>query len=283
MKRLKAPELKIPRALQDLFYDLRDRRLLPLLALVVVAIIAVPFLLSNSGSASPSAPLPPRAPIAVRSTGGSRFTVVQSQPGLRQPRKRFGYLARKDPFAEKFAALAPKSSAGSGSKTATTQTATTTTTTTATSATEGGGGSVTHAPSTSSPPAQSPSTGTTNHEIIYFAFAVDVKISWPESGAAKKGEPIFMRGVEAPATLPNQKTQVVAYMGAGAKGKNPLFLVSNEVTGEFGEGRCRLAVANSCQLIELKPEVPETFVYGPTGTRYKIEVLKVERVVSGHS
>ncbi len=283
MNRLKVPELKVPRALEDLFYDLRDRRLLPLLALVVAAIVAVPFLLSNSGSPSPSAPLAPRAPVAVRGTGGSRFTVVQTQPGLRQPRKRFGHLAVGDPFAEKFGARARKTSAAATTQTATTTTTTTATNATATTASEGGAGSATHAPSAASPPAQSPSTGATNHKITYFVFAVDLKISWPESGPKKKGEPIFRNGVEAPATLPNQKTQVVAYMGAGAKGKNPLFLVSNEVTGEFGEGRCRLAVANSCQLIELKPEVPETFVYGPKGTRYKIEVLKVERVVTGHS
>ena len=31
----------------DLYYDLRERRLLPLVALVLVAIVAVPFLLSS--------------------------------------------------------------------------------------------------------------------------------------------------------------------------------------------------------------------------------------------
>ncbi len=37
-----------PRLLSDLYYDLRDRRLLPVIALVVVAIVAVPFLLGDS-------------------------------------------------------------------------------------------------------------------------------------------------------------------------------------------------------------------------------------------
>ncbi len=52
MKRPKGPELKMPEPkapafLADLYYDLRDRRLLPLLALVVVAIAATPFLLGQ--------------------------------------------------------------------------------------------------------------------------------------------------------------------------------------------------------------------------------------------
>ena len=37
----------MPPFLVDLYYDLRDRRLLPLLALVLVAIVAVPFLLGG--------------------------------------------------------------------------------------------------------------------------------------------------------------------------------------------------------------------------------------------
>ena len=44
---LKMPEMKVPPFLTDLYYDFRERRLLPLIGLVVVAIVAVPFLLGN--------------------------------------------------------------------------------------------------------------------------------------------------------------------------------------------------------------------------------------------
>ena len=53
MKRLKAgpelkmPDLKVPDFLVDLYWDLRDRRLLPLVGLAIVAIVAVPFLLGG--------------------------------------------------------------------------------------------------------------------------------------------------------------------------------------------------------------------------------------------
>ena len=49
------PELKVPDFLRDLYYDLRDRRLLPLVALVIVAIVAVPFLLGGGSKEEPVA------------------------------------------------------------------------------------------------------------------------------------------------------------------------------------------------------------------------------------
>ncbi|HVC06452.1 MAG TPA: hypothetical protein VND98_02550 [Solirubrobacterales bacterium] len=283
MKRLKAPELKFPPALQDLFYDLRDRRLLPLLALVGVAIVAVPFLLSRSGPASPSPVLPLRAPVAVAATGGSRLKVVQSNPGLRQPRKRLGYLRVKDPFAEKFALLAEKMATAhtAQTKTATSKTATGATGATATTKTEGGGGSATHAPSGSSPTVP-PSTGPTTRKLTIFTFAIDVKISQSEGqGKAKKQSETTRHRVEPPATLPNKATQVVTYIGVNPKTKNPLFLVSAKVEGVYGEGQC-ISGTGSCALLELEPNFAETLVY-PDGVRYKIDVLKVEPVVAGHS
>jgi hypothetical protein len=44
---LKKPNLNVPPVLGDLYYDFRERRLLPILALAVVAVIAVPFLLGG--------------------------------------------------------------------------------------------------------------------------------------------------------------------------------------------------------------------------------------------
>ena len=35
-----------------------------------------------------------------------------------------------------------------------------------------------------------------------------------------------------------------------------------------------LAGAQSCQLIEVEPGLPETFVFGPEAMRYKIKILK---------
>ena len=57
------PELKVPPFLIDLYYDLRDRRLLPLVALVVVAIVAVPFLLGGGSEEAGDAAARGRRPL----------------------------------------------------------------------------------------------------------------------------------------------------------------------------------------------------------------------------
>ena len=60
----KMPKLKAPKFLADIYADLRERHLLPLVAVLLIAIVAVPIALSESGgeeeapaaaSASPSA------------------------------------------------------------------------------------------------------------------------------------------------------------------------------------------------------------------------------------
>jgi len=58
MNRFDAPDLKVPSLVKDLMADLRDRRLLPLVVLLVVAIIAVPLLLADGSSPPAPARLP---------------------------------------------------------------------------------------------------------------------------------------------------------------------------------------------------------------------------------
>ena len=71
-------------------------------------------------------------------------------------------------------------------------------------------------------------------------------------------------------------------MGAKAKEGKALLMVSNNVKSVFGDGKC-LSGTDTCQLIEVEPGFPETFVYGPNDVRYRINVLKIEPVVTGHS
>src|SRR5262249_54010042 len=78
---LKKPDVKVPDFLLDIYYDLRERHLLPLVALLIVAIVAVPFLLGGSSEsdseeaegaiATPSSVIP-----------SSKLVVAKSAPGL---------------------------------------------------------------------------------------------------------------------------------------------------------------------------------------------------------
>ncbi len=275
MKKPKRPELKVPSVLEDLFYDLRDRRLLPLIAVIAVAIAAVPFLLSNSTKPPPSSAELGAALAQQASAGTARLTVVAENPGLRDYRKRLSDLRAKDPFKQHFTApilnkgSAPISktttstSGGSGSPTSTTTTTSTTGTSTGSGSNGGGGKAATP-------------------QLTYFTFTIDVKITRSAGEGATTSEPTTRQRVVPTTPLPGEKTPVVLYMGADSNAKKALLLVSTDVKSVFGDAKC-LSGADTCQLLEVEPGFPETFVYGPNDVRYKINVLKIEPVVNGHS
>ena len=79
--------------------------------------------------------------------------------------------------------------------------------------------------------------------------------------------------------LPNRKTPAAIFMGVTKDGKKALLLLSSDVDSVFGEGLCVLG-GQTCQLLELEPGLPETFVYGPHNLTFKIELLKIHLVAS---
>jgi len=284
---LKMPELKVPPFAADLYYDLRDRRLLPLVAVVLAALVAVPFLLSGD-SEEPQPEAAPKPAGEAGTAGASsaetaRLTVVESKPGLRDYRKRLRSRRPTDPFKQRFSGPVVRGGQlSSESATTSTSPSTETSTPTTTESFETTTKSPEPSPATSSPGSGGVG-GDEPSQIALFAFAIDVKITRTETkpNGSKEREPETRKRVLAPATLPSQKKQVVTYMGISPKTKKPLFLVSSDVTAVFGEGKC-VSGTETCQLLEVEPTFPETFVYGENGVRYKINVLSVEPVSAGH-
>jgi hypothetical protein len=281
---LKLSELKVPPVARDLYLDLRDRRLLPLVGLVLVAILATPFLLGGGGE--------PVEPAAVPSTGGSAreaaLAVLPAQPGLREPSKRLAGRRAKNPFRphytgpvlNKGAAPTAETSSGGGSVTSLTEAAPETS--------SGGGGSSTPAPESAPVPESSGGhvgggngTGSVEPgEIQLYSFAIDVKLAHTEatdSGAKKMGDPERREEVKSGSPLPGKKAPVLTFLGVDTTGKKALMLVSPEVTSLFGDNKC-LSGLSTCQLITLERGMPEVVVYGPNDPRYKFELLKIEPV-----
>jgi hypothetical protein len=289
---LKMPDLKnleVPGVVRDLYRDLRDRRLLPLVALALVALVAVPFLLGDSNEAPP----PAAGSVAENPTAAissAELTVVKAAPGLREPRKRLKHLDAKDPFKQHYvnAPVAPDPTAVSSTSTA--------------SSTSGSGVPVEGATSTpptdvevdgqdgGTPPGNSGDPGggggaPDTSGLVFYAFAVDVKIVRTETkpDGSKESSELPTRERVLPATsLPGEKQQVVTYMGISPKTHNPLFLVSTDVSAVFGDAKC-VTGSDSCQLLELEEGLPETFMYGANDVRFKLTVLDIEPVVTGHS
>lgn len=276
MPKLKGSEMKVPPFLSDLYFDLRDRRLLPLVALILVAIVATPILLAGGSDELEPSPAPGPAAVDSAPTAEKSLTVVKAAPGLRSYKKRLEHLKPTNPFRQRFAG--PRLEGGqlnevtttSGSGDGSTEGTTTETTVTGESDT-----------TVASPPVRGGGEDVdgdgTPDGVIFYTFVLDLQITRIETkpnGKVEKTGPKLRKGVEAPAALPGEKAPVVTYLGMGAKTEAPLFLISTDVTAVYGEGKC-VAGTDVCQLIALEPGFPVTFVYGENGVRYKINVVDV--------
>jgi hypothetical protein len=280
---LKRPELKVPDFLADLYYDLRDRRLLPLVALAIVAIVAVPFLLGGDPEIEVHPSGPSGASISEIETRTAELAVVEAKPGLRDYRKRLRGRQPTDPFEQRYAGPMLKGTelggggdegSGGDSETSTSVTRTSKSVTKTTKTTSGDSTKTTTT-------TMDAGGGDDDGELTLFSFGIDAKIvrtvTKPDGG--KEKHPKTFHRVTPPTALPSTERQVVTYMGISPETTKPLLLISDEVTAVYGEAKC-LSGASTCQLIEVELGMPITFVFGPDGARYKVTVLDVEPVVA---
>ena len=271
---LKMPAIKVPDFLLDLYYDLRERRLLPLVAILIVAIVALPIALSTgSDSEEESVVATPSASVPT-----STLVVAKSTPGLRDYHRRLEGTP-KDPFESQ--PTTPAAEEGGG------------TTGTAASEISSTPSESSSAPTEStSPETTSPSQTETKHapanegkedngepssdeQLQYYSFAIDVRIAPASSGAnGSKAEPSTRRNLPELTMLPGREEPALTFMDVSKDEKKALMLVSDKVTGLFGDGVCVVG-SEHCQLLALEPGTPETVVYGPQGHSFRIELLKI--------
>lgn len=290
---MKMPDLKqvkVPKFASDLYYDLHDRRLLPLVGLILVAIVAMPFLLG--GGSEPEAVETPAALDGATAEGAeaSSLTVVEAQPGLRDYRKRLSGRTPTDPFKQRFTGAAantglpnkdsgltsPGGSGGSGGGEPSTAVPSGPSTPPSSTPVE---------PAPAPAPEESPSSGGGKDEIPdgvnLYTYVLDLQITRIQkkpNGRIEKIGPKLRKDVKAPTALPGAKAPVVTYLGMGAREpRQPMFLVSPDVTAIYGEANC-IAGTDSCQLLALERGFPVTLVYGENDARYKISLLDVDAV-----
>jgi hypothetical protein len=286
VKRLKGPELKlsglkVPQVLQDLYWDLRDRRLLPLIVLVLVAIVAAPFLLGSSAKKPEPAAVPP--PVAGGSSAReASLTVLPAEPGLREPSKRLAHRATKNPFHQHYTGPV----FNEGSAPIEEGTGGTESSGEVVEGSSGSGGSESSpSPETLPAPVESGGGPVPTGEIRLFTFAIKVRIAHTEfakDGSRKMSEFETREEVLPTTPLPGKKSPALTYLGVDPKnGKEAMMLVSPEVTGLFGDNEC-ISGTSTCQLLALKPKTLEAVEYGPNGVRYKIEVLDIKPVQTAH-
>lgn len=258
MNRFKGgPALKVPQILVDLYGDLRDRRLLPLVGLLIAGIIAAPILLDVGAEK----PLTTTATPPAQTADAASFSVVPATPELRDYRERLAGRQARNPFTPHVSAsegdpnegaesVEPEAGGGSG----------------------GGApeaGAAPEGPSTDGGSSTEPPTEGGFSEQYFFSWAVDLRAGMVGNVHARKAVRPLTR-------LPSADNPIVVFMGFGhPKGKakigKPLFLLTSRVNSYAGPATCAVDKLN-CQLLEVAPGVPMDFAFGANNDHYRLTV-----------
>jgi hypothetical protein len=264
---LKMPDLKVPQFASDVYYDLRDRRLLPLVALVIVAILAVPFLLGGDSEEEPSAAGsgPGQSSIA---TSGARLTVVEDNPALRDYRQRLRGRTRTDPFEQRYTGLPEEAQlksvdvtpdAGSSS---------------VESVTDTGGGSTPTGGSGSPPPSSSGGNGSGDDGLKggrLYGFRPDLRF-----GVAGSDQLKLYRELPLGSLLPRDKP-VLLFVGVTQNGKRALFSVVSDVTQVTGNGDC-VGGDRNCNLLSMQAGQAVTLTTEQPDRSFRLKLERIEFV-----
>lgn len=256
--------------LRDLYRDLRDRRLLPVVIVLAVAIVAVPILLG--GGSSPPPPTPPADVEAAGVHGSSTLSpvVLAEVPGLRDYRKRLSRFQSRDPFKQQMVG-SHTAQGGDGNLEQT------------------GSGTSTAAPTSPSdvtpPPSETPTDTTTDGGATppggggkggkpddrVVETTIDVRVG-------RAGKTKVLKGVEPLQFLPGDKRPVVQFVEGDKDGTHAAFVVSPDVTETAGDGRCDPG-RNDCQYVLMEKGDLRTFVYGDKQETYRLQILAIHREV----
>jgi hypothetical protein len=276
---LKLSGIKVPDALRDLYYDLDDRHLLPVVVVLLIAIIAVPLLLAGSSESEEVAP--EASPIV--SAPQASIEVAKAAPRLRDYKRRLGHLDARNPF------VAPGSESGGEIEVEPGESSEEV----VPSPEEGSPETIVPETGGSEPPSEPSSEPSSesnpNHEssspttpgsgkITYFSYAIDVRVV-PVSvdGKPSHEKPTIRRSLPALVMLPSRDTPALTYVATSKDHEKAVMLVSSDVTALFGDAKCVVG-SESCQLLALEEGVPETVVYGPGEKTFRIELRKIELV-----
>lgn len=277
-----------PKFLENLYRDMRDRRLLlPALALIV-ALLAVPMLLKSQSSTT----APPASATTAGDGGPSAAepAVVTKPVGITNYRKRLDQLNSKNPFHQQYTSVPSgaklKTTLPSGTPSTSTSSGSTSTSTSTGSSTlpvppvTGGTNSTTSSPPISSTPSPSPSpsppaTVQVPHPTFHlYTYRASVKVGQPNKLADRPE-------VKRLALLPSKNRPIATFLGVSEDAKEAIFFVSADVDSVTGDGRC-LPKRSACQYVVMKPGDKVSFHYTPNGNRYNLILTDVHVAEISH-
>ena len=243
----------------DVVYDLRSRGLLPVVILLVIAMIAVPVLITRGSNDSSASAIP-----STSATAGpapeTEQAVVSYQPGVRDYKKRLNDRAATNPF--KLPATASSASSDS-------QLQSTVTTPSANASSSVGSGTATSTSTGSTGSAGS--TGAKTRHVYLFHSVADLSFG-------DVSQPLVRhKKIKPYAMLPNDTAPVVVYLGSTLDEKRSLFSISKFTDQLTGDGRCAPGPGD-CSLLSLGPGQTEEMVYAD-GKTYRLKINRIDRVI----
>ena len=254
---------KLRKLAEDVIWDLRNRGLLPVVALLVVAMVVLPVMILSGAKEAPSSSS--QSADADFSAPEAESAVLAYNPGVRDYKERLAELAAKDPFKQHYQSTS--TAAALSSELAGTLS---TGSSGAVSGTDGGG-------TTGGDGGGDGGDSKTIVKTKYLNYSLDAAVG--EAGALK-----IMRDIDQLAFLPSESTPVLIFLGIGDGGSKAMFLVSSDVSAASGEGACMPSSSSPCEVLVLRPGQVENLVYDPDGKVYRIKVLAIKkstRTVSG--
>jgi hypothetical protein len=290
---LKIPDLRVPPFLADVYYDMRDRRLLPVVALVVVAIAAVPFLMGGSDEPIP-AETPEQAAESVRLEieDNSALAVVEAKPGLRDYRKRLRGRTPTDPFKQRYTgvpagvllestesseAIDVEGGGSSGDVSVTEVDETTTEVEVPGSSSPEAGGSPASGTSPGGGSTGGGSGGGNSDTSVdpdgrrFFGFRPDVRF-----GVAGSKDLTLHDDLPLGSLLP-KRDPLLVFIGVSENGKRAAFDVSPEVARVRGDGAC-IGGKQSCRLLFMNEGDAVDLLTESSGPAFRLKVESIDFV-----
>lgn len=240
--------------LDNTWHDLREKRLWPVALVLVLAIVAIPLLLTKSAPRT-AATLPVAPPAETK--GQLSIALDDGAAASTAAGSSLDEFAEDDPFA-------PPSAIAKGAGDGASATASLAGPTDGAAKTEGAGTPSTgpRSPDEVAPP---PVTRTETTEYQYVA---DVTF-W---NGDKRRE---IRGLRKLDMLPNQSAPVLIFMGTSGGGGNAVFLVDSSLEST-GEGTC-VPNRSNCAYVHIGPGSEQIFTTD-AGDSYRIRVDEIRRV-----
>jgi hypothetical protein len=242
-------------ALLDIWADLQEKRLLPVAALLLAGLIAVPLVVLKPAKEAPATPTAEAGPTAPAALPKEMTAAVVNGAKPLVAVSTLDQFSSKDPFKPLVALTDGKlASASTAGKSA----ATSSGSGLADTGSSGGGSTSTPAPKT-------------KDQTTTFTYVVDVNFG-------KSGKAHRVNGLRKLEMLPNQNTPLLVFLGVQQDGKTAVFMVDGTLN-QAGEGTCKPSV-NTCNFVKLTVagDNNEHFFTQDNGTEYSLHLIRIRRV-----